>query len=110
MTEYGKLVRDKIPQVIRAQGETPHIRVLEGPEFHDALERKLQEECRRLEKLRKREEEKRSQVVEARKETATIEKLKEHKLEDYRKAEQKDEEHRIEEFVSTTRAMAAMGI
>ena len=39
-----------------------------------------------------------------------IEKLKEHKLEDYRKAEQKDEEHRIEEFVSTTRAMAAMGI
>ena len=45
MTEYGKLVRDKIPQVIRAQGETPHIRVLEGPEFHDALERKLQEEA-----------------------------------------------------------------
>ena len=75
-----------------------------------SLERKLQEECRRLEKLRKREEEKRSQVVEARKETATIEKLKEHKLEDYRKAEQKDEEQRIEEFVSTTRAMAAMGI
>lgn len=75
-----------------------------------SLERKLQEEYRRLEKLRKREEEKRSQVVEARKETATIEKLKEHKLEDYRKAEQKDEEQRIEEFVSTTRAMAAMGI
>lgn len=45
MTEYGKLVRDKIPQIIRAQGETPHIRVLEGPEFHDALERKLQEEA-----------------------------------------------------------------
>ena len=45
MTEYGKLVRDKIPQVIRAQGETPHIRVLEGPEFHDALERKLQAEA-----------------------------------------------------------------
>ena len=75
-----------------------------------SLERKLQEEYRRLEKLRKREEEKRSQVVEARKETATIEKLKEHKLEDYRKAEQKDEEQRIEEFVSTARAMAAMGI
>ena len=75
-----------------------------------SLERKLQEEYRRLEKLRKRDEEKRSQVVEARKETATIEKLKEHKLEDYRKAEQKDEEQRIEEFVSTTRAMAAMGI
>ena len=75
-----------------------------------SLERKLQEEYRRLERLRKREEEKRSQVVEARKETATIEKLKEHKLEDYRKAEQKAEEQRIEEFVSTTRAMAAMGM
>ncbi|WP_251315773.1 flagellar export protein FliJ [Flintibacter muris] len=74
------------------------------------LERKLQEEYRKLDRLRKREEDKRAQVVEARKETATIEKLKEHKLEDYRKAEQKDEEQRIEEFVSTTRAMAAMGI
>jgi len=47
--------------------------------------------------------------VEARKETATIEKLKEHKLEDYRKAVQKSEETMIEEFVSTTRAMAAAG-
>ena len=75
-----------------------------------SLARKLQEEYRKLEKLRRMEEQKRSQVVEARKETATIEKLKEHKLEDYRKAEQKDEEHRIEEFVSTTRAMAAMGM
>ena len=75
-----------------------------------SLEQKLQEEYRKLEKLRHMEEQKRSQVVEAQKETATIEKLKEHELEDYRKAEQKDEEQRIEEFVSTTRAMAAMGM
>ena len=72
-----------------------------------SLERKLQEEYRKLERLQKREEEKRTQVVEARKETATIEKLKEHKLEDYRKAEQKEEEKRIEEFVTTARSMAA---
>lgn len=93
-------------------------RKLEGINIVDAmsyeaylrsLERKLQEEYRKLERLRRREEEKREQVVEARKETATIEKLKEHKLEDYRRAEQKDEEKRIEEFVSTARAMAAMG-
>ena len=92
-------------------------RKLEGINILDAmsyeaylrsLERKLQEEYRKLERLQKREEEKRTQVVEARKETATIEKLKEHKLEDYRKAEQKDEEKRIEEFVTTARAMAAM--
>ena len=93
-------------------------RKLEGINILDAmsyetylrsLERKLQEEYRKLERLQKREEEKRAQVVEARKETATIEKLKEHKLEDYRRAEQKEEEKRIEEFVSNTRAMAAMG-
>ena len=93
-------------------------RKLEGINIVDAmsyeaylrsLERKLQEEYRKLERLRRREEEKREQVVEARKETATIEKLKEHKLEDYRRAEQKDEEKRIEEFVTTARAMAAAG-
>ena len=94
-------------------------RKLEGINILDALnyetylrslERKLQEEHRKLERLRKREEEKRAQVVEARKETATLEKLKEHKLDDYRRAEQKAEEQLIEEFVSTTRAMAAMGM
>ncbi|MCI9156552.1 MAG: flagellar export protein FliJ [Lawsonibacter sp.] len=74
-----------------------------------ALEREIQTEYRKLALLRHQEEQKRTQVVEARKETATIEKLKEHKLEDYRKAEQKDQEQQIEEFVSTTRAMAAMG-
>ena len=86
------------------------INVLDAMSFEQylrSLERKLQEEYRKLDRLRRREEDKRAQVVEARKETATIEKLKEHKLEDYRKAEQKDEEQRIEEFVSTTRAMAA---
>ena len=75
-----------------------------------ALEREIQEERRKLAILRRREEQKRTQVVEARKETATLEKLKEHKLDDYRRAEQKAEEQLIEEFVSTTRAMAAMGI
>ncbi|MCI9267785.1 MAG: flagellar export protein FliJ, partial [Lawsonibacter sp.] len=78
------------------------INVLDAMSFEQylrSLERKLQEEYRKLDRLRRREEDKRAQVVEARKETATIEKLKEHKLEDYRKAEQKDEEQRIEEFV-----------
>ena len=74
-----------------------------------ALEREIWEAQRKLAQLQRQEEKKRSQVVEARKETATIEKLKEHKLEDYRKAVQKSEETMIEEFVSTTRAMAAAG-
>ena len=93
-------------------------RKLEGINVRDALnfeqylravERRLQTEHQKLEALERQEEKKRSQVVEARKETATIEKLKEHKLEDYRKAVQKSEETMIEEFVSTTRAMAAAG-
>ena len=75
-----------------------------------ALEREIQAARQKLEHLRQQEEKKRAQVVEARKETATIEKLKEHKLEDYRKAAQKAEELQIEEFVSTTRAMAGVGI
>ena len=78
--------------------------------FLTSLRKKIEREKVRLAEIRVREEKKREEVIEARKETATLEKLKEHKLEDYRKAEQKDEEQRIEEFVSTTRAMAAMGI
>ena len=88
------------------------INVLDALNFEQylrAVERRLQTEHQKLEALERQEEKKRSQVVEARKETATIETLKEHKLEDYRKAVQKSEETMIEEFVSTTRAMAAAG-
>ena len=89
------------------------INVLDALNFEQylrAVERRLQTEHQKLEALERQEEKKRSQVVEARKETATIEKLKEHKLEDYRKAVQKAEELQIEEFVSTTRAMAGAAI
>lgn len=41
---YNKLVRDKIPEMIRAQGETPHVRVLETDEYIRCLEDKLNEE------------------------------------------------------------------
>ena len=127
MAEHGAIlaqVRDQ--EAVVAGLEQEHLQVdeefsrrkLEGLSVLDALnyeqylralEREIMEERRKLELLRRKEEAKRNQVVEARKETATIEKLKEHKLEDYRKAEQKEEEQRIEEFVSTTRAMAAVG-
>ena len=54
---------------------------------------------------RKREEKKRSEVVEAKQETSSIDKLKEKKLKEYEKAVQKQEELFIEEFVSTKNAM-----
>ena len=44
--EYHKLVRDKIPALIEAQGETPNIRILSDEEYTGCLEAKLDEEVR----------------------------------------------------------------
>lgn len=74
-----------------------------------AMEREIQQETERLEKLRELEEKKRLEVVEAKKETSSIEKLKDKKLDDYNKAVAKSEEQLIEEFVSTARAIEAAG-
>ena len=63
-----------------------------------------------LAELREQEEAKRNQVVEAKKETSSIEKLKEKKLDAYRKSVQKAEEAAIDEFVMTQRAMAAQTV
>ena len=65
------------------------------------LEQQIQRETDRLEELRKDEERKRERVVEARKETASIEKLREKKLQVYQKAVAKSEALFIEEFVSS---------
>ena len=43
--EFNKLVRDKIPQMIEAQGEKPVTRTLGDGEYHAALEQKLLEEA-----------------------------------------------------------------
>ena len=63
-----------------------------------AAELEIQQETARLEKL--------AEVVEARKETSSIEKLREKKLAAYHKALEKSEEQFIEEFVSAARAHA----
>lgn len=44
MTEYHKLVRDKIPELIRYQGQTPCYRVLADGEYTRCLKDKLSEE------------------------------------------------------------------
>ena len=41
---YNKLVRDKIPAIINAQGKTVKTRVLDDEEYLTALEAKLDEE------------------------------------------------------------------
>ena len=53
-------------------------------------------------KLKKKEEQKRTEVIEAKKEKASIDKLKEKKLDQYNKDVLKSEELFIEEFVSNT--------
>ena len=42
--EYNKLVRDRIPEIIAANGKTAQIRVLSKEEYVAALEKKLIEE------------------------------------------------------------------
>ena len=74
-----------------------------------AAEREIQRETEHLEKLQAEEERRREAVVEAKKDTSSIEKLREKKLDDYHKAEAKSEEAFIEEFVSTMRVNAANG-
>ncbi len=44
MAIYNKLVRDRIPEIIEAQGEKPTIRTLEQEEYLHHLEAKLDEE------------------------------------------------------------------
>jgi len=88
------------------------ITVLDAMQYEQylrAAERQIEEATALLEKLRRQAEEKRSEVVEAKKETSSIEKLREKKLDSYNKAVQKSEELVIEEFVTTTRVMAAQG-
>ena len=53
---YNKLVRDKIPDLIKAQGEMPRFRFLTGEEYTLALEQKLDEETAEFHKEKNLEE------------------------------------------------------
>ena len=72
--------------------------------FFGSMERVIEQELRVLDELRKAEEEKRAEMIEARKESMSIEKLREKEHEAYNKMVQKTEEQMIEEFVSNSRA------
>lgn len=97
----------------REYNEEYRERSLEGIPVMDArvyenglrgMEETIQLETEVLEELKKQEEEKRNEVIEARKDTASIEKLKEKKLAEYQKEMTKADEAFVEEFVSSARA------
>lgn len=53
---YNKLVRDKIPEIIRADGKQLKSRILDDAEHLEALLKKLEEECAELKEARNAEE------------------------------------------------------
>ena len=49
MSEYPKLVRDRIPEIIKErEGRDSHVRVMEGDEYLNFLLKKVEEEAREL--------------------------------------------------------------
>jgi len=56
MQEFKKLVRDKIPDIIRQQGEIPSVKILSDDEYLLELEKKLSEEVREYQESKEIEE------------------------------------------------------
>ena len=109
---------EKLWQEYRDCGEDYRDRSREGMPITEALmyqsalragEQTIQRETRRLEELQAEAERRREKMVDAKKETSSIEKLKEKKLNAYHKAEAKSEELFIEEFISSVRTHAEVG-
>ena len=43
MIYYNKLVRDRIPEIMREKGEVPHLEILDGAAYRCELLKKLDE-------------------------------------------------------------------
>lgn len=85
------------------------ITVAEALRYENGLrfwEKEIEREEKLLREYRREAEEKRRQVVAARQDTASLEKLKDKKKEAYRKEAEKSEELLIEELVAAKRAMS----
>ena len=54
--EYNKLVRDRIPELIEANGERPVVRILDDGEYQLCLRKKLDEEVAEFHQDRNLEE------------------------------------------------------
>lgn len=54
--KYNKLIRDKIPEIIKAAGWSPVVVVLGKKKFLEALKKKVLEEAKELAKARRKNE------------------------------------------------------
>lgn len=93
------------------QAEMEGITVAEAMRYESGLrfwEKEIAQQRQTVLQCQQEVEQKRRQVVAARQETASLEKLRDKKQEEYRKAVQKGEELFIEEVVAAQKAMAAL--
>ena len=93
------------------QAEMEGITVAEVMRYESGLrfwEKEIAQQRQTVLQCQREVEQKRREVVAARQETASLEKLREKKQEEYRKAVQKGEELFIEEVVAAQKAMAAL--
>ncbi len=97
----------------QAEAAEYRTRCSEGMEIKDVLawqaalrarERGIEAAVRKLDLLKKKAEEKRQEVVAAKQDTSSIEKLREKQLSSYNMAVAKSEEKFIEEFVTSRRS------
>lgn len=86
------------------------LEALEAQTSQEVLARRLRREEEKLAELRKLLEAKRTQVVEARKEIHSLERLKEIRHDEYDKAAAKAEEKMLDDLTATKRAQAKVGI
>ncbi len=56
VSNHNKLVRDNTPEIIKNEGGTPHIRILDSIEYGEELIRKLHEEAEEFRASRSLEE------------------------------------------------------
>ncbi len=70
------------------------------------LEKKIKDETKILHELEKQAEAKRVELLEAKKDAMTMEKLKDKSLEEYKKKEIKEQENLIDELVSLQRVIS----
>ncbi len=90
----------------KTQGGITAIEMSSYRRYMKLLDVRIDEEKQILGELAEAEEERRQGVVEARREVASIDKLKEKRIDEYNTEVMKSEERSIEEFINTKRQLA----